>query len=128
MIIYFLQTRTPPILPQVEEMNNQKNTHKTYNFQNSQNFKSNNVETVGELLIRFFKFYAYYFDFSKLCISACKNKMERKIEGNPSAMCIEDPITGDLCAQIPETVLKTLKEYFINAERLLIQGESLTKL
>ncbi|KIW00606.1 uncharacterized protein PV09_07803 [Verruconis gallopava] len=89
MIINFLQTRNPPILPALHQMEHEKyyaqdGTESGFNDDLSKlrGFGSANKETIGELLFYFFRFYAYEMAYDSSVISVRHGKiLTRKEKG-----------------------------------------------
>lgn len=107
LIIFFLQTRAGtlfsvnnslvPVVPNLQA--NANSTDKFvdvlgYNcyFETPKGYKSNNTQTLGQLLVEFFLYYSC-FDFSKKVVSirTAKPLSVDEVDFEPSLMCIEDP-------------------------------------
>ena len=103
MIINFLQTRKPPILPALHQRPHMKlppkdGVESTFadDLNALQNFGQKNEETLGELLFSFFRFYGHEFDYDKLVISVRNGKQISKVEKkwhitNNNTLCVEEP-------------------------------------
>jgi len=112
MLIFFLQTRAsvsdnPPILPNFQENPTEEMEVMGYNchFAVPQDWKCCNTETIGQLLVAFFEFYAY-FDFIKYAVCIRFGKLAVKsatafphVSQRP--VVIEDPFEIDFnCARL----------------------------
>lgn len=108
MIIHFLQTRNPPILPKLHEIPHAlSGDNVEINGQNSSfcddlsrlvGFGQSNYESLGGLLYAFFRKFAYEFDYQTQVISVRSGRLLTKIEkgwnkGIESSrlLCIEEP-------------------------------------
>lgn len=103
MIINFLQSRQPPILPSLHQRPHNKLTTED-GIQSSfaddldvlRGFGSKNEETLGQLLFTFFRFYGHEFDYENLVISVRSGKQISKVDkkwhlGNNNRLCVEEP-------------------------------------
>ncbi len=103
MIINFLQSRTPPVLPALHQRPHMKLPSKNgveSDFADDlgalQGFGQKNKETLGQLLFCFFRFYGHEFDYEKLVISVRSGKQISKVEkgwhvSNNNRLCVEEP-------------------------------------
>lgn len=103
MIINFIQSRNPPILPALHQRPHSKTPRKdgqesefADDIESLRGFGKENEETLGELLFNFFKFYGHEFDYDTLVISVRSGKQISKIEkkwhlGNNNMLCVEEP-------------------------------------
>jgi hypothetical protein len=103
MIINFLQTRSPPILPSLQQQPNLK--RKIMNgidvtFDKDVNLYSEygarNKDSLGQLLFQFFRYYGHELDFEKKVISVRLGKVISKVEKGWSflqdnRLCVEEP-------------------------------------
>jgi hypothetical protein len=103
MIINFLQTRSPPILPTLQQQPNLK--RKIMNgidvtFDKDVNLYSGygarNKDSLGRLLFQFFRYYGHELDFEKKVISVRLGKVISKVEKGWSflqdnRLCVEEP-------------------------------------
>jgi len=125
LLIFFLQIQQPPILPSseslqdiIDRMNEQSIKQQKYkhieelreeeeSYLSSikttsvllSNFDSNlNSKSIGELLIEFFEYYGFEFQYSEYVISPRKGQLLTKKEKNweKCLMAIEDPIICEL--------------------------------
>ncbi|OCK77097.1 hypothetical protein K432DRAFT_418835 [Lepidopterella palustris CBS 459.81] len=108
MILNFLQTRNPPILPALHQMPNRKVSKESgeqSDFADDldvlQGFGSKNKETLGQLLFQFFRRYGHEIDYEKYVISVRHGKLlTRKQKGwdldsltreGRNRLCVEEP-------------------------------------
>ncbi|CAG8955778.1 hypothetical protein HYFRA_00011647 [Hymenoscyphus fraxineus] len=103
MIIYFLQTRNPSVLPALHQRPHLKLPSKdglesafADDLDALKGHGAKNKETLGELLFAFFRFYGYEFDYEKQVVSVRNGKSITKIEkkwhqANNNALCVEEP-------------------------------------
>ena len=103
MIINFLQTRSPPILPSLQQQPNLK--QKIMNgidvtFDKDVNLYSGygarNKDSLGQLLFQFFRYYGHELDFEKKVISVRQGRVTSKVEKGWSflqdnRLCVEEP-------------------------------------
>jgi hypothetical protein len=103
MIINFLQTRKPAILPALHQRPHMKlppknGVESTFadDLKALRNFGQKNEESLGELLFGFFRFYGHEFDYDKLVVSVRSGKQISKVEKkwhitNNNTLCVEEP-------------------------------------
>ncbi len=103
MIINFLQSRSPPVLPALHQRPHMKLPAKNgveSSFADDldalKDFGRHNKETLGELLFHFFRFYGHEFDYDKLVISVRNGKQVSKVDKgwhvtNNNQLCVEEP-------------------------------------
>jgi hypothetical protein len=103
MIINFLQSRPPPILPALHQRPHMKlpakdGTESPFadDIDALKNFGKKNKETLGELLFQFFRFYGHEFDYDKLVVSVRSGKQVSKVDKkwhatNNNRLCVEEP-------------------------------------
>lgn len=103
MIINFLQSRNPPILPSLHQRPHLKlatadGSESSFadDLSALKGFGNKNKETLGQLLFNFFRFYGHEFDYDKLVISVRNGKQISKIEkkwhlANNNTLCVEEP-------------------------------------
>jgi len=141
LLIFFLQTRPIPVLPNLqsypENLNSIGSEHfcGTYNcwFDRdlARSWRSENKESPGELLIRFFKYFSE-FDFKTYAISvrtaSALLKSEVSFPSNP--VCVEDPFETDFnCARlIGNRILDYSKNVFNISYRALLYIKDLEAL
>jgi hypothetical protein len=103
MIIYFLQTRNPPVLPALHQRPHMKLPAKdgcesafADDLNALKGYGKGNKETIGELLFHFFRFYGHEFDYDKHVVSVRNGKHLSKVEkkwhlANNNTLCVEEP-------------------------------------
>ena len=103
MIINFLQSRSPPILPALHQRPHMKLPRKdghesafADDLDALQGFGQKNEQSLGELLFEFFRFYGHDFDYDKLVVSVRNGKQISKFEkkwhlANNNRLCVEEP-------------------------------------
>jgi hypothetical protein len=103
MIINFLQTRKPPILPALHQRPHMKlppkdGVESTFadDLNALRNFGQRNEESLGALLFSFFRFYGHEFDYDKLVVSVRSGRHISKVEknwhfSNNNTLCVEEP-------------------------------------
>jgi DNA polymerase sigma len=108
MLIYYLQTRSPPILPNLQ-LNRDSLPQMVVSGYNcafewgTSNFYSKNTSPLGNLLLGFFQYYGYEFDYSNSVVSirlAKEGSLPPKSLWDQygwknSPMCVEDPFEVD---------------------------------
>jgi len=144
MILNFLQSRNPPILPALHQL-----PHETYiandgtesGFSNDveklKGFGKPNKETIGELLFHFFRLYAHDFEYDKTVISVRQGRFQtRKEKGWDLAskegqwrLCIEEPFntTRNLGNSADATAFRGIHLEIRQAFNLLANGGQLEK-
>ncbi|KAI9743400.1 MAG: hypothetical protein M1818_003247 [Claussenomyces sp. TS43310] len=103
MIINFLQTRNPPVLPALHQLPHlklaPKQGHETEfadNVEALKGFGETNKETLGELLFHFFRFYGHEIDYDKSVVSVRNGKLISKVDkgwhqATNNSLCVEEP-------------------------------------
>ncbi|CAL3970801.1 unnamed protein product [Diplocarpon coronariae] len=103
MIIYFLQTRNPPILPALHQRPHNKLPPKdgvesafADDLEALAGFGAKNKESLGDLLFHFFRFYSHEFDYENTVISVRNGKPVSKVEKEwhrslNNRLCVEEP-------------------------------------
>lgn len=103
MIINFLQTRNPPVLPILHKRPHQRKVSpegKTSTFADDidslRGFGHGNKETIGELLFHFFRRYGHEIDYEKNVVSVREGKLISKEEKkwhlmHNNRLCVEEP-------------------------------------
>jgi len=155
LVINFLQQRPQPIVPVLQQMSQNEDQRTivdgfdcTYfkKVESLKDFGSSNKETLGELLIAFFKWYSHDFDWENCVASVRLGKVISKSAKNWDLhkaridektglvtdyfyFAIEDPfeITHNLGRLVDPPNLKVLKEEFLRAYRLTSSGTPLSK-
>ncbi|KAL1974532.1 hypothetical protein VTN31DRAFT_4736 [Thermomyces dupontii] len=103
LIINFLQTRDPPILPSLQRRSTKKNTtidgvqvSFDDNISALAGFGKANKQSLGDLLFQFFRYYGHEVDYEKYVISVREGKLISK-EGKGwhllqnNRLCVEEP-------------------------------------
>ncbi|KAL8739767.1 MAG: hypothetical protein Q9190_007461 [Brigantiaea leucoxantha] len=103
MILSFLQTRNPPVLPCLQKRPHQrllgpggKPSAFADDLESLRGFGRKNKETLGELLFHFFRRYAYEIDYEKNVVSVREGQLISK-EGKKwhlmqnNRLCVEEP-------------------------------------
>ncbi|KAK2624685.1 hypothetical protein QTJ16_005878 [Diplocarpon rosae] len=113
MIIYFLQTRNPPILPALHQRPHNKLPPKdgvesafADDLQALAGFGAKNKESLGDLLFHFFRFYSHEFDYENTVISVRNGKPVSKVEKDwhrtlNNRLCVEEPF--NVCRNLGNT-------------------------
>ncbi|CAO0792253.1 unnamed protein product [Mucor circinelloides] len=140
MVINFLQTRNPPILPNLHEIpHTLSNDNVQINGMNSSfcddlsrlvGFGRSNHESLGGLLYAFFRKFAFEFDYATQVISVRSGKLLSRCEkgwhkGMESrrALCIEEPFDTrrNLGNSADETSVRGLRLEFERAVNILLE-------
>ncbi|KMU72634.1 Poly(A) RNA polymerase cid13 [Coccidioides immitis RMSCC 3703] len=105
LIINFLQTRSPPIVPSLQKRaisrrkqqgNGQSSSSFDDNLEELASFGHKNKSTLGELLFQFFRYYGHEVDYEKNVMSVREGKLVSK-EGKGwhllqnNRLCVEEP-------------------------------------
>lgn len=116
MIINFLQTRDPPILPSLQKMPGHRST--TINGEPSafaddlaslRGCGDANKETLGQLLFHFFRLYSYVFDYSEYVISVKEGRpLSRKEKGWETSNYLDKEARNRLCVEEPFNTFRNL--------------------
>jgi hypothetical protein len=103
MIINFLQTRDPPILPALQQspflrkkFMSGLNVAFDKNVSSYKGYGSNNKDSLGVLLFQFFRYYGHEIDFETSVMSVRAGKVITKLEKNwhflqDNRLCVEEP-------------------------------------
>ncbi|KAI9866314.1 MAG: hypothetical protein M1813_001436 [Trichoglossum hirsutum] len=103
MIISFLQTREPPILPSLHQRSHERrevidgiDVSFDDDLKSLHGFGGRNRETLGELLFHFFRRYGHEIDYEKLVVSVRQGKLISKEEKmwhlmQNNRLCVEEP-------------------------------------
>lgn len=137
LLINFLQTRRPPILP-VLELRERSTNQPRQNFSedlsndNYRGFGEPNKETIGELLFHFFRRYGYEIDYKSAVISVRKGRLMTKEEKNwqlatNNMLCVEEPFNTDrnLGNTADDTAFRGLHLEFRQAFDRIAEGKDL---
>lgn len=144
LILNFLQTRRPPILPALHQL-----PHKSYiandgsesgfsdDLDALKDFGAANKETIGELLFQFFRYYAHEFDYETSVVSVRHGKLlSRKEKGWDGAnkegqwrLCVEEPFNSsrNLGNSADSTAFRGIHLELRRAFDLLVDGGQLDK-
>jgi hypothetical protein len=144
MILNFLQTRNPPILPALHQL-----SHKTYiandgtesgfsdDVESLRGFGKQNKETIGDLLFHFFRFYAHELEYDTSVISVRHGRVQtRKEKGWDMSskegqwrLCVEEPFntTRNLGNSADATAFRGIHLELRQAFDLLANGGQLEK-
>ena len=101
MIINFLQTRDPPVLPVLHQMSgfksrNGKGMQSAFadDISSLRGYGEKNKESLGQLLFQYFRRYGYEIDYEKFVVSVRQGKLlTREAKGWPleRRLCVEEP-------------------------------------
>jgi len=103
MIINFLQTRKPPILPALHQRPHLKlpsqDGHETAfadDVDALRGYGKENKETLGELLFQFFRYYGHEIDYDKSVVSVRNGRLTSKVDkgwhlATNNRLCVEEP-------------------------------------
>lgn len=107
LILNFLQTRNPPVLPSLHKKPHELRAGSDDRFvgfnddlERFRGFGKPNTETLGELLFNFFRRYAYDLDYEKWVVSVREGRLIFK-EGKKwhlmqnNRLCVEEPFNTD---------------------------------
>ncbi|CDY27369.1 BnaC04g50360D [Brassica napus] len=138
MCIHYLQQRSPPILPCLQEMEptysvRVDNIQCAYfdNVGRLSTFGSSNRETIAELVWGFFNYWAYGHDYANTVVSvrtgSILGKREkdwtRRVGNDRHLICIEDPFetSHDLGRVVDKFSIRVLREEFERAAKIMHQ-------
>ncbi|KAF3940540.1 hypothetical protein ABW19_dt0207809 [Dactylella cylindrospora] len=136
MIINFLQTRNPPILPSLHQREHKKlppqngvDVSFDDDIEKLRGFGKANTESLGALLFGFFKRYGYEIDFEKNVVSVRMGKLISKAEKKWDALlgnrlCVEEPfsISRNLSNGADDNAVRGIHEEFRRAFKLLAES------
>ena len=139
MILNFLQTRDPPILPALHQRPHKKrppingvDISFDDDIETLKGFGRNNKETLGELLFAFFKKYGHELDYEKKVISVRHGKLLSKEEKNwqylqNNRLCVEEPFnfTRNLGNTADDSSVRGLHLEFRRAHKILSEDADL---
>jgi DNA polymerase sigma len=150
MVVHFLQSRNPPILPCLQRIGSQREPHWIEGYDVSffdsleelsqHGFdSSSNIEHMGRLLIAFFRYYAIEYDFHTSVVSVRTGGLLLRSEKGWSiedegchryTICIEDPFdeSHNLGRVVSRTGFREIRGEFTRAYRMLLERRSITDL
>ncbi|KAI8889498.1 PAP/OAS1 substrate-binding domain-containing protein, partial [Backusella circina FSU 941] len=132
MLISFLQTREPPILPNLHETPHTLSKdnlvihglNSSFCCENMEGFGSDNHETLGGLLYAFFRKFGYEFDYNRQVVSIRSGSLVSKREHwRDDKLCIEEPfdVRRNLGNSVDEASVKGLQLEFQRAVSLILE-------
>lgn len=149
MVIHFLQSRNPPILPCLQMIGEPRKVHLVEGCDASffesmdqlQNYgfnSSDNTESMGHLVFEFFKYYAINYDYQMSVISVRTGSLLSRLEKGwmmndkgrtRYTICIEDPfdVTRNLGKAVSLVGFPRIQNEFTRAYQLLLGGQSITE-
>ncbi|PSN74048.1 hypothetical protein BS50DRAFT_627414 [Corynespora cassiicola Philippines] len=148
MILNFLQTRDPPILPSLHESPHRATDKPTGKPSQSafaddldklRGFGKDNKETLGQLLFNFFRRYGHEIDYEKYVISVRQGRLLTREEKNwhleglqkeaRNRLCVEEPfnIERNLGNSADDFAWRGIHLEIRRAFDLLAEGQQLTK-
>ncbi|KAF2714662.1 hypothetical protein K504DRAFT_7702 [Pleomassaria siparia CBS 279.74] len=107
MILNFLQTRDPPILPSLHKLPHRSTPGSEFadDLSKVKGFGADNKESLGELLFQFFRRYGHEMDFDKNVVSVREGRLLTRNEKNwhlpgltkeaRNRLCVEEPFNTD---------------------------------
>lgn len=143
LVIHFLQIQSPPVLPCLQEMGKELPSRIVQgyeckyagNVEELVGFGNANKKPVGQLLIEFFKFYAYSFDYHRAVVSVrtggfLTKEAKKWTQSKPKLsvlLTIEDPfeVTHNLGRSVDAQGLKLIREEFERAYNILSRSGNL---
>jgi DNA polymerase sigma len=136
MLISFLQTREPPILPNLHETAHTLSKdnlvihglNSSFCCDNMEGFGSDNHETLGGLLYAFFRKFGYEFDYDHQVVSIRSKCLVSKRENwRDDRLCIEEPfdVHRNLGNSVDEASLKGLQLELQRAVNLILENNDL---
>lgn len=134
LVIFFLQTRKPPILP-VVSLRDDKGQHKSdfgEDLERFRGFGRENTESNAELLFHFFRRYGHELDYESTVVSVRQGKSLSKREKNwhlatNNRLCVEEPFNTErnLGNTADDTAVRGLHLELRQAFTRLTTGEDL---
>ena len=102
MILNFLQTRNPPILPCLHRRPHQQRPTSDFadDLESLRGFGAGNTDSVGQLLFQFFRYYGYEIDYEKSIISVRQGELISKESKRwhlmlNNRLCVEEPFNTE---------------------------------
>ena len=137
MIINFLQSREPPVLPSLQQRQHQKIPNPNGapssfadDVEKLCSFGRRNKATLGELLFHFFRFYGHEFDYDNLVISVRNGRLISKMDkkwhlATNNMLCVEEPFntSRNLGNTADDTSFRGLHVEMRRAFNLISQGK-----
>lgn len=116
MILNFLQTRNPPILPSLQKIPNARSTQVNGqisafadNLEELRGYGKDNKETLGQLIFHFFRHYGYVFDYADYVVSVKEGRLlPRKEKGWDTANYMDKEARSRLCVEEPFNTQRNL--------------------
>lgn len=148
MILNFLQTRDPPILPSLHKLPDRMTNKETGkpslssfadDLEKLQGFGKKNTESLGQLLFHFFRLYGHEVDFEKVAISVREGDRIKRENKNwhpgggqkegVNRLCVEEPFSTDrnLGNSADDYAWRGLHLEIRRAFDLLAEGQQLEK-
>jgi hypothetical protein len=148
MIVNFLQTRDPPILPSLHKLPDRKIDPETgkpslSSFADDldaiRGFGKRNHESIGQLLFHFFRLYGHEVDYEKVAISVRRGDRIKREEKNwhpgggqkegVNRLCVEEPFSTDrnLGNSADDYAWRGIHQEIRRAFDLLADGQQLDK-
>ncbi|KAK6008552.1 hypothetical protein QM012_000455 [Aureobasidium pullulans] len=116
MILNFLQTRNPPILPSLQKISSSRSTQINGqtsafadNLEELRGYGKDNHESLGQLMFHFFRYYGYVFDYGEHVVSVKEGKpLPRKEKGWDTGNHMEKESHNRLCVEEPFNTQRNL--------------------
>ncbi|WBW72540.1 poly(A) polymerase Cid11, terminal uridylyl transferase [Schizosaccharomyces osmophilus] len=128
MIVNFLQTRNPRLLPSMMELNagQKNNVQFTTNLGNFQKDSHRNKASLGDLFLDFFRYYGFFYDYKESVASVRSGSiLNKRAKGwnmdMNSSLCVEEPFntSRNLANTADDTSVRGLQSEFQRAFHLL---------
>ncbi|EPX71564.1 poly(A) polymerase Cid11 [Schizosaccharomyces octosporus yFS286] len=128
MIVNFLQTRNPRLLPSMMELNSgQKNNVKfTTDLRGFQKDSHLNKASLGDLLVDFFRYYGFVYDYKESVVSVRSGSLiSKRAKGwnmdMNNSLCVEEPFntSRNLANTADDTSVRGLQSEFQRAFHVL---------
>lgn len=102
LLINFLQTRQPPVLPRIPLIDDDGQTRNNFvgDLEQFRGFGDANKESMAELLFQFFRHYGHEFDYDTSVVSVRTGKLLTKTEkhwqlATNNMLCVEEPFNTE---------------------------------